>query len=37
MFVLAALYLGIGLLGYLLLWLFVPLEPAIPPGGSTAS
>jgi phage shock protein C len=37
MFVLAALYVGIGLLGYLLLWLFVPLEPALPPGGSTAS
>jgi len=37
MFVLSALYLGIGVLGYLLLWLFVPLEPAIPPSGSTAS
>jgi phage shock protein C len=37
MFVLSALYLGIGVLGYLLLWLFVPLEPAIPSGGSAAS
>jgi phage shock protein PspC (stress-responsive transcriptional regulator) len=37
MFVLAGLYMGIGLLGYLLLWLFVPLEPASPPGGSPVS
>jgi phage shock protein C len=36
MFVLSAFYLGIGLLGYLLLWIFVPLEPALPPGGNPA-
>lgn len=36
MFVVAALYAGIGLLGYLLLWIFVPLEPEMPAGGSSA-
>ncbi|HEX9139995.1 MAG TPA: PspC domain-containing protein [Steroidobacteraceae bacterium] len=37
MFILAALTLGIGVIGYLVLWIFMPLDTAIPPGGSTAS